>query len=168
MNVIVYTTPTCPYCSMVKKYLSQKSVPFVEKDVSRDQAAALEMVNRSGQQGVPVVTIGNDVVVGFNKPLLEQLLSQKPAAAHPSLGVSVADAPEHAAVESGAYIGRVRPGSPAEQAGLRKGDVILELAGQQINSALALVNLSQKLPPGQAVPVIFLRDGQRLVARLRI
>jgi glutaredoxin 3 len=170
MDVIVYTTPTCRYCDMAKKYLSQKGIPFIEKDVSRDQAAATEMASRSGQQGVPVIVVGDKVVVGFNSPLLEQLLAPLAGAtARRSLGVSVANAAKYVpSVERGAYVGRVRHGSPAERTGLQKGDVIVELAGRPVDNADALVSLSQGLTPGQAVPVVVLRNGRRLAAQLRI
>ena len=66
MSVVVYTTPTCGFCHQVKAYLNQRGVPFTEHDVSRDPQAAAEMVRLSGQQGVPVVLIDGQVIVGFN------------------------------------------------------------------------------------------------------
>jgi glutaredoxin 3 len=158
VNVTVYTTPTCPYCRMVKQFLSQKGVPFVEKDVSVDRAAAMHMVQRTGQQGVPVTEIDGQFVVGFDRPRLEHLLQQSP---RPSLGVSVADAARHApAVGHGAYVGKVRPNSPAQRGGLRQGDVITELAGYSIPDADTLINLSSRIASGQRVPIHFLRNGQ--------
>src|SRR5689334_9281619 len=71
-QVTVYTTPTCPYCRYVKQFLNNKGVPFVEKDVASDRMAAVEMVRRSGQQGVPVTVIGDEVIVGFDQPALNQ------------------------------------------------------------------------------------------------
>ena len=59
MNVTVYTTPTCHYCHQVKQFLSQRGIKFTEHDVSVDRAAAAEMVSKSGQMGVPVITVGN-------------------------------------------------------------------------------------------------------------
>ena len=58
MKVKVYSTPTCPYCTMVKEYLSSKDIPFQGIDVSVDKAAADEMVKISGQMGVPTSVIG--------------------------------------------------------------------------------------------------------------
>jgi len=66
-KVIVFTTPACPHCKHAKRYLRKKNVPFRDVDVSRDKAAARDMVRRSGQQGVPVVDIGGKVIVGFNR-----------------------------------------------------------------------------------------------------
>ncbi len=73
-RVIVFTTPTCTYCNSTKAYLRSKGIRFNEVDVSRDQAAARDMVRRSGQMGVPVIEIGGRIVIGFNRPMIDQLL----------------------------------------------------------------------------------------------
>ena len=57
MNVTVYTTPTCGYCRQVKEFLSRRGLKFTEYDVSRDRAAADEMIRKSGQMGVPVIIV---------------------------------------------------------------------------------------------------------------
>jgi glutaredoxin 3 len=159
MNVTVYTTPTCPYCHTLKRYLSQRGVPFLEKDVSVDQAAAMDMVRRTGQHGVPVTEINGQFVIGFDQPQLEELLKQQ--APRPTLGVRVADASRHAPmVGQGAYVGKVRPGSPAQHAGLQKGDVITEVGNHPIPDAATLVGLSKRIGLEQEVRVRFVRDGQ--------
>ena len=73
-RVIVFSTPTCTYCNLAKKYFRQNKVRFRDVDVSRDQAAARDMVRRSGQMGVPVIDIGGKIIVGFDKPKISQLL----------------------------------------------------------------------------------------------
>jgi glutaredoxin-like YruB-family protein len=73
-KVIVFSTPTCSYCNMAKQYFRQKNVKFTDIDVSRDQAAARDMVRRSGQMGVPVIDIGGKIIVGFNRPKIDQML----------------------------------------------------------------------------------------------
>ncbi len=73
-RVILFTTPTCSYCRTAKMYLRQHKIRFREVDVSRDQAAARDMVRRSRQQGVPVIDIGGKIVVGFDKPKIDKLL----------------------------------------------------------------------------------------------
>ncbi len=73
-RVIVFTTPTCTYCTAVKRYLRQQKVRFREVDVSRDAAAARDMQRRSGQMGVPVVDINGKVIVGFDRPRIDQAL----------------------------------------------------------------------------------------------
>ncbi len=73
-RVIVFSTPTCPHCNRAKRYLRERGVRFRDVDVSRDQAAARDMVRRSGQQGVPVLDIGGKIVVGFDRAKIDQLL----------------------------------------------------------------------------------------------
>jgi len=73
-NVVIYSTPSCPYCAMVKEYLSEKKVAFTDYNVGLDQAKAQEMVKKSGQMGVPVVDINGSIVIGFNKPEINRLL----------------------------------------------------------------------------------------------
>ncbi len=73
-RVIIFTTPTCPHCNRAKRYLRERGVRFRDVDVSRDQAAARDMVRRSGQQGVPVLDIGGKIVVGFDRAKIDQLL----------------------------------------------------------------------------------------------
>jgi glutaredoxin-like YruB-family protein len=73
-RVIVFSTPTCTYCNIAKKYFREKGVKFKDVDVSRDAAAARDMVRRSGQQGVPVIDIGGKIVVGFDRPKIEKYL----------------------------------------------------------------------------------------------
>ncbi len=75
MEVKVYSTPTCPYCTMVKKYLSSKGVSFQNIDVSADQTAGEEMVKISGQMGVPVVVAGEEIIVGFDKGAINKALN---------------------------------------------------------------------------------------------
>lgn len=73
-RVLVFSTPTCSYCNMAKKYFRQKGVRFRNVDVSKDQAAARDMQRRSGQMGVPVIDIGGRIIVGFDKPKINRLL----------------------------------------------------------------------------------------------
>ncbi|HIE33705.1 MAG TPA: glutaredoxin family protein [Candidatus Altiarchaeales archaeon] len=65
MSVIVYTTPTCPFCKMAKDYFEENKIEFVEKDISVDREAANEMIEKSGQMGVPVIDINGKIIVGF-------------------------------------------------------------------------------------------------------
>lgn len=73
-NIKVYSTPTCPYCKMLKQFLDEKKVEYNTIDISANQAAASEMVEKSGQMGVPVVMIGEKVIVGFNKEEIKKEL----------------------------------------------------------------------------------------------
>lgn len=73
-KVLVFTTPTCPWCVRVKRYLTEQKITFREVDVSRDQAAARDLVRRTGQMGVPVVEIGGRPVIGFDKQRIDRML----------------------------------------------------------------------------------------------
>ena len=76
-KVVMFSTPTCSFCNMAKSYFREKGIQFTDIDVSRDQAAARDMVRRSGQMGVPVIDIGGKIVVGFNRPQINTLLGIK-------------------------------------------------------------------------------------------
>lgn len=73
-EVRVYSTPTCAYCKMVKKFLEEKGIAYKELNVGEDKAAREEMIRRSGQMGVPVIDIDGEIVVGFDKKQLTQKL----------------------------------------------------------------------------------------------
>jgi len=76
MKVKVFSTPTCPYCHMAKDYLSSKNVAFDAIDVSQDAQGLEEMRNLSGQMGVPVIVIDDNVIVGFNKSRIDALIGK--------------------------------------------------------------------------------------------
>jgi len=72
--VKVYSTPTCPYCTMAKNFLRENGVKFTDIDVSVNKAAAAEMVKISGQMGVPVIDIDGKLIVGFNREAIKRSL----------------------------------------------------------------------------------------------
>ena len=74
MKVIVYSTPTCPYCDFAEDFLRENNIEFEAVDVSQNQARAQEMIQKSGQMGVPVIDVDGNIVIGFNKAKLKQLL----------------------------------------------------------------------------------------------
>ena len=76
-KVIVYSTPTCHFCHMAKDFFKEKGVEFEDFDVSTDLSKRKEMVDKSGQMGVPVILIKDEVIVGFNKPKIVELLGIK-------------------------------------------------------------------------------------------
>jgi glutaredoxin-like YruB-family protein len=76
-TVVVFTTPTCSWCRVVKQHLKKHNIRFKEIDVSKDERAARDMVRRTGQQGVPVTLIQNRPIVGFNKQQINRLLGIK-------------------------------------------------------------------------------------------
>lgn len=73
-SVSVYTTPTCPWCIKVKQFLTENKIEFKNIDVSTDQAAAGEMIKKSGQMNVPVLDIDGQIIVGFDKERIKSIL----------------------------------------------------------------------------------------------
>ncbi|MCF7845421.1 MAG: glutaredoxin family protein [Candidatus Pacebacteria bacterium] len=74
-NIRVFSTPTCVYCIVLKKWLDEKGVSYDEVDVSQDEEAQKEMVQKTGQMGVPVIMIDEEVVVGFDKERIAKILN---------------------------------------------------------------------------------------------
>ncbi|MEN6316632.1 MAG: glutaredoxin family protein [Clostridiaceae bacterium] len=74
MSVKVYSTPSCPWCTVAKNYLRKRNVQFEDIDVSRDRTAAMEMVQKSGQRGVPVLDINGSIIVGFDQAAIDSLI----------------------------------------------------------------------------------------------
>ncbi len=75
-RIVIYSTPTCPYCKRVKDYITRKGISYTERNVAADRAAAKEMIKKSGQMGVPVILIDSEVLIGFNQTQLDRLLSK--------------------------------------------------------------------------------------------
>ena len=74
-SVIVYSTQTCPWCHKAKDFLKEKGIAFKDVDVGADREAAHEMMEKSGQMGVPVLDIDGKIIVGFDREELEKALS---------------------------------------------------------------------------------------------
>ena len=170
-TVTVYTTTTCPWCTRAKEYLRQKGVAFTERNIELDRAGAQEVMRRTGQMGVPVIVDGNDVIVGFDRARLDKLAARHAPpptdpALRPKVGLRVKDA------TGGAEVGYIHPGSPAEQAYIRVGDVIVDLNGRSVRSAADLEEVLATLVPsqhaGQTVAVDVRRNGKPVRLRLPI
>jgi len=73
-RIIVFSTPSCPWCNRVKRYLKEKGFRYRDIDVSKDEKAARDVVRKTGQMGVPVILINNRPIVGFNKAEIDRLL----------------------------------------------------------------------------------------------
>ena len=178
---------------MAKEFLRSKGVAYQERDIARDQAAAQEMMAKSGQMGVPVILAedpsrpdARDVIVGFDRPRLEQLASRiaaggSGASAATAGGAATAGSAaghEHHAGHvhqaddtprlglrvkddpAGILVDTVHPGSLADRAGLRAGDAILTLDGQPVRSADDLAAAARRLAGGEVVEVAVRRDGE--------
>jgi S1-C subfamily serine protease len=126
----------------------------------------MRMIRLSGQQGVPVITIDDQVVVGFDRRRLEELLAQG-ATAKVELGAAVADAASHAQMD-GAYVGRVKGGSLADKAGLKARDVIVELNGQAVRNSADLARIMAGLRSGTRPKLTYMRQVQRMQTELSI
>lgn len=132
----------------------------------------MEMIRVSGQRGVPVITVDDQVVIGFNQPRLMQLLGQA-GSGKPKLGAAIADAAgqakRHPGIPtSGAYVGNVKPNSPAERAGLRVGDVISAIGGQLVGRADDVDRILSEIPRGRDVSLTYIRDGETRDMLLRL
>jgi len=75
MDITIYSLPTCEFCNLTKEYFNGKKIPFIEVNVSADQKAQREMLEKSGQFSVPVVDINGYVVVGYQRHIFDQLLN---------------------------------------------------------------------------------------------
>jgi len=73
-KVTIYSTPTCTYCSMAKDFLKQNNIKYDEINVAADHKKAIEMIEKSGQQGVPVIDIDGSIIVGFDKAAMKKAL----------------------------------------------------------------------------------------------
>ncbi|MDZ7724179.1 MAG: thioredoxin family protein [candidate division KSB1 bacterium] len=73
-HVVVYSTPTCSWCTRLKQHLRQNRVRFQDVDVSRDQQAAQQLMERTGQTGVPQTEIDGQWIVGFDQQRIDNLL----------------------------------------------------------------------------------------------
>jgi len=76
-KVVIYTTSECVYCKMAKKFFEKNSISYEEKDISVDNLAREEMIEKSGQMGAPVIDIGGKIIIGFDEEELSKILAAK-------------------------------------------------------------------------------------------
>ena len=136
------------------EFLRKQGVPYEEVDVAKNPHAAQEILARTGQMGVPVIIDSQEAIVGFDLPRLQRMAARhrRPA----GLGLRVKDTED----ASGAYVGSVRPGSPADRAGVQPGDVVDELSGAPVRSAADLEHIAGQRGPGQPTSISIRRAGQ--------
>jgi glutaredoxin 3 len=152
---------------MVKEFLSQKGIGFEERDVSMNPSYAEELVRTTGQMGVPVTIINGEIVVGFDRARLEQLLAKTETKQPPSFGAYIADAGKITAKQGsgttlGAYIGRIKTGSVAERIGLAPGDIITELNMKRIVNVNDFESVLTHLSRGSRFSLVFLRGNRTM------
>ncbi len=152
----------------MKEFLSQKGIRFSERDVSVDPSAGQESYRVSGQGGIPVIVVDGEVVVGFDRPRLEELLAAVPSAgARRPFGLRVGDASRVAGQPGtvpifGAYVDRVAHGSPAQQSGLAPGDIVTEVNMRPIGGAGDLEKALASVQDGGRLTIVFVRGNKRL------
>ena len=154
----------------MKEFLSQRNISFTERDVSQNQAYAQELVNSTGQMGVPGTVINGQTVIGFDSTRLEQVIAQTQSRQRPMFGASIADASkitqkQGAGIIPGAYVGGVRPNSLAERIGLASGDIITEVNLKNIANAKDLETALSGLNAGNRITLSFLRGNKTLTAQ---
>lgn len=74
LKVKIYSTPVCPHCKAAKNYFKSLGIPFEDVDVSKNQVEAEKMVQKTHQYGVPVIELGNQVVIGFDRGKIDRIL----------------------------------------------------------------------------------------------
>ncbi len=77
MKIKIYSTPTCAYCAMAKQFLEENNIAFEDINVAVDKQALQEMVQKTGQMGVPVIDVDGKMMVGFNRKVLADLVGIK-------------------------------------------------------------------------------------------
>ncbi len=77
MKITIYGTDSCPWCHKAREFMKEHKVRFIDKNVGEDQKAAKEMIEKSGQQGVPVIDVNGEIIVGFDEERLRSLLKIK-------------------------------------------------------------------------------------------
>jgi glutaredoxin-like YruB-family protein len=75
-DIVIYSTPTCHFCNMAKDYFNSKEINYTDYNVAENAEKRMEMMELTGQMGVPVIKIGDEIVIGFNQPLIDELISK--------------------------------------------------------------------------------------------
>lgn len=79
-EVTMYSSPTCAFCHMAAEYFKEKGIAFTEKDISEDREALDFVLTKVGQAVTPIITVNDDVIVGFDRPKIEEALAKNPSA----------------------------------------------------------------------------------------
>jgi S1-C subfamily serine protease len=166
-QVVLYYRTSHPQCNQARDLLVRREVEFAAYDVSQDQAALREMIRLTGQRQVPVIAAGRHYVIGFNRSRLDELFPRAQRG-QVKLGVSVATAKASRNRPMGAYVGRVQQDSPADRAGIRKGDIVLELAQRPVRTQEDVHIITSTLVPGTTTPVTLWRTGYTLRLTLAV
>ena len=173
-EVVIYSTPTCTYCAAAKRWFKEHGVQYTEHDVSRDQARAAEMYRLTGQNAVPVIRVGGQVMVGYDPLQLARLIPANPEAPGPaeaagervSLGMAAQSLTAEKAAQLGlpapfgVVVGPVKPGGPADNAGIQEGDVLTGLGGYTLQNLPQLQRVVAMKRPGDSLALGAWRKGE--------
>lgn len=167
MDIKIYSTPKCGYCNQAKRFLTERGMKYTEIDVSRDRAAGEKLIRLTGQTGVPVIVADGQVIIGFDQPRLEQLLSVKAGSNRPRFGLKVADASKIAQKAGavpvfGALVGAVVPLSLGEKAGIKQGDIITEINMRPVRNADDLEKVITNMNRGSRASIVLMRGKETL------
>jgi len=172
-EVVIYSTPTCTYCAAAKRWFKEHGVQYTEHDVTRDPARAAEMYRLTGQNAVPVIRVGGQLMVGFDPLQLARLIPANPdapgqpeaAGERVSLGMAAQSLPPEKAAELGlpaafgVVVGPVKAGGPAEAAGIREADVLTGLGSYTLQNLPQLQRVVAVKRPGDSLPLHVWRRG---------
>lgn len=173
-EVVIYTTPTCSYCAQAKRWFKEHGVQYTEYDITRDPARAAEVYRLTGQQAVPVIRVGAQVLVGYDPLQLAKLIPMDPegqvsnGARTLSLGMAAQSLTQQRAGEAGlpaafgVVVGPVREGGPAEAAGILEGDIIVGVGSYTLQNLDQLLRVVANKQPGDTLPLRVWRDGREL------
>ena len=173
-EVVIYSTPTCTYCAAAKRWFKEHGVQYTEHDVSRDPAQAAEMYRLTGQNGVPVIRVGGQLMVGFDPLQLARLIPANPEAVgqpeaageRVSLGMAAQSLTAEKAAALGlpaafgVVVGPVRPGGPAAEARIEEGDVLTGIGSYTLQNLPQLQRVVAVKRPGDSLPLRVWRGGQ--------
>jgi len=179
-EVHIYSTPTCTYCAAAKRWFKEHGVTYTEHDVSRDPARASEMYRLTGQNAVPVIRVGGQVMVGFDPLQLARLIPAQPVpetasgptAPKVSLGMAAQSLTAARASELGlpapfgVVVGPVRTGGPANIAGIEEGDVLIGLGSYTLQNLSQLQRVVASKAPGDSLTVRAWRRGEEFEATI--
>jgi len=161
-SVVLYASPANPFCHQVYDLLVRREVAFTVHDVSEDPEAMRAMALASGQHDVPVLVVDDQVYSGFDLSLLNRLFP-RPGSRGVRLGISVASAkPTEDRPEGGAYVGEVKADTPADRAGIRAGDIIVEMAQRPVRRAEDVHAIAAEINPGSRIPLTIWRARRKL------
>jgi glutaredoxin 3 len=173
-EVVIYSTPTCTYCAAAKRWFKEHGVTYTEYDVSRDPVRAAEMQRLTGQNAVPVIRVGGQVMVGYDPLQLARLIPFDPEAGgttgplageRVSLGMAAQSLTAEKAAEAGlpapfgVVVGPVRAGGAAAAAGIREGDILVGLGSYTLQDLAQLQRVVALKRPGDSLPLRLWRDG---------